>query len=73
MFPVLLNLGEPGGFAITRWADRGQTINARYYRTVIKWGNTRYAVSDTTHNAGEWTLHLVTDSSFTRVLAIHRR
>jgi 2-polyprenyl-6-methoxyphenol hydroxylase-like FAD-dependent oxidoreductase len=28
--PVLLNLGEPGGFDITRWADRIQLINAKY-------------------------------------------
>src|SRR5216683_854018 len=28
--PVLLNLGEPGGFDITRWADRVQLINAKY-------------------------------------------
>jgi 2-polyprenyl-6-methoxyphenol hydroxylase-like FAD-dependent oxidoreductase len=28
--PVLLNLGEPGGFDITPWADRVQTIDARY-------------------------------------------
>lgn len=28
--PVLLNLGAPGGFAITPWADRVQTIDAKY-------------------------------------------
>jgi 2-polyprenyl-6-methoxyphenol hydroxylase-like FAD-dependent oxidoreductase len=28
--PVLLNLGEPGGFAITPWADRVQVIDAKY-------------------------------------------
>jgi 2-polyprenyl-6-methoxyphenol hydroxylase-like FAD-dependent oxidoreductase len=28
--PVLLNLGEPGGFDITQWADRVQLIDARY-------------------------------------------
>jgi 2-polyprenyl-6-methoxyphenol hydroxylase-like FAD-dependent oxidoreductase len=28
--PVLLNLGEPGGFDIALWADRVQLINARY-------------------------------------------
>jgi 2-polyprenyl-6-methoxyphenol hydroxylase-like FAD-dependent oxidoreductase len=28
--PVLLNLGEPGGFDITPWADRIQMIDARY-------------------------------------------
>ena len=28
--PVLLNLGEPGGFDITAWADRVQLINAKY-------------------------------------------
>jgi 2-polyprenyl-6-methoxyphenol hydroxylase-like FAD-dependent oxidoreductase len=28
--PVLLNLGEPGGFDITPWADRVQSIDARY-------------------------------------------
>ena len=28
--PVLLNLGEPGGFDITPWADRVQTIDAAY-------------------------------------------
>ena len=28
--PVLLNLGEPGGFDITPWADRVQRIDARY-------------------------------------------
>ena len=28
--PVLLNLGEPGGFDITAWADRVQLIDAEY-------------------------------------------
>jgi 2-polyprenyl-6-methoxyphenol hydroxylase-like FAD-dependent oxidoreductase len=28
--PVLLNLGEPGGFDITPWADRVQLVDARY-------------------------------------------
>ena len=28
--PVLLNLKEPGGFDITRWADRVQLIDAEY-------------------------------------------
>jgi 2-polyprenyl-6-methoxyphenol hydroxylase-like FAD-dependent oxidoreductase len=28
--PVLLNLGEPGGFDITPWADRVQTVDAEY-------------------------------------------
>jgi hypothetical protein len=28
--PVLLNLGEPGGFDITPWADRVQFIDAKY-------------------------------------------
>jgi 3-(3-hydroxy-phenyl)propionate hydroxylase len=28
--PVLLNLGEPGGFDITPWADRIQTVDASY-------------------------------------------
>jgi 2-polyprenyl-6-methoxyphenol hydroxylase-like FAD-dependent oxidoreductase len=28
--PLLLNLGEPGGFDITPWADRVQLIEARY-------------------------------------------
>jgi 2-polyprenyl-6-methoxyphenol hydroxylase-like FAD-dependent oxidoreductase len=28
--PVLLNLGEPGGFDITPWADRVQSIEATY-------------------------------------------
>jgi Aromatic-ring hydroxylase, C-terminal len=27
---VLLNLGEPGGFDITPWADRVQLIDAEY-------------------------------------------
>jgi 3-(3-hydroxy-phenyl)propionate hydroxylase len=27
---VLLNLGEPGGFDITPWADRVQVIDATY-------------------------------------------
>jgi 2-polyprenyl-6-methoxyphenol hydroxylase-like FAD-dependent oxidoreductase len=31
--PVLLNLGEPGGFAITPWADRVQSIDAEYVGT----------------------------------------
>src|SRR5215208_5417503 len=31
--PVLLNLGEPGGFDITPWADRVQSIDARYVGT----------------------------------------
>jgi hypothetical protein len=28
--PVLVNLGEPGGFNITPWADRVQLIDAKY-------------------------------------------
>jgi 2-polyprenyl-6-methoxyphenol hydroxylase-like FAD-dependent oxidoreductase len=28
--PVLLNLGEPGGFDITPWADRVQSVDASY-------------------------------------------
>ena len=28
--PVLLNLGEPGSFDITPWADRVQMIDAKY-------------------------------------------
>jgi 3-(3-hydroxy-phenyl)propionate hydroxylase len=28
--PVLLNLGEPGGFGITPWADRVRLIDAEY-------------------------------------------
>ena len=28
--PALLNLGEPGGFDITPWADRVQKIDASY-------------------------------------------
>ena len=28
--PVLLNLGEPGAFNITPWADRVQLIDAKY-------------------------------------------
>lgn len=28
--PVLLNLGEPGAFAITRWTDRVQVVDARF-------------------------------------------
>jgi 3-(3-hydroxy-phenyl)propionate hydroxylase len=31
--PVLLNLGEPGGFDITPWADRVQLTDARYVGT----------------------------------------
>jgi 2-polyprenyl-6-methoxyphenol hydroxylase-like FAD-dependent oxidoreductase len=31
--PVLLNLGEPGGFDIGRWADRVQRLDARYVGT----------------------------------------
>jgi 2-polyprenyl-6-methoxyphenol hydroxylase-like FAD-dependent oxidoreductase len=31
--PVLLNLGEPGGFDITPWADRVQSIDANYAGT----------------------------------------
>jgi 2-polyprenyl-6-methoxyphenol hydroxylase-like FAD-dependent oxidoreductase len=31
--PVLLNLGEPGGFDITPWADRVQLIDAEYTGT----------------------------------------
>jgi len=31
--PVLLNLGEPGGFDITPWADRVQMIDAKYVGT----------------------------------------
>src|SRR5213079_3520250 len=31
--PVLLNLGEPGGFDITPWADRLRLIDAKYVGT----------------------------------------
>jgi 2-polyprenyl-6-methoxyphenol hydroxylase-like FAD-dependent oxidoreductase len=31
--PVLLNLGEPGGFDITPWADRVQLVDASYVGT----------------------------------------
>jgi 2-polyprenyl-6-methoxyphenol hydroxylase-like FAD-dependent oxidoreductase len=31
--PVLLNLGEPGGFDITPWAERVQLIDAKYVGT----------------------------------------
>jgi 2-polyprenyl-6-methoxyphenol hydroxylase-like FAD-dependent oxidoreductase len=31
--PVLLNLGEPGGFDISRWADRVELIDAKYIGT----------------------------------------
>jgi len=31
--PVLLNIGEPGGFDITAWADRVQLIDAKYVGT----------------------------------------
>jgi hypothetical protein len=31
--PVLLNLGESGGFDITPWADRVQLIDAKYVGT----------------------------------------
>ena len=31
--PVLLNLGEPGGFDITPWSDRIQSIDAKYVGT----------------------------------------
>jgi hypothetical protein len=31
--PVLLNLGEPGGFDITPWADRVRLVDARYAGT----------------------------------------
>ena len=32
--PVLLNLGEPGGFDITPWADRVRSIDATY---IVPW------------------------------------
>jgi 3-(3-hydroxy-phenyl)propionate hydroxylase len=28
--PVLINLGDPGALGIARWADRVQTVEARY-------------------------------------------
>jgi 3-(3-hydroxy-phenyl)propionate hydroxylase len=31
--PVLLNLGEPGGFNITPWADRVELLDAKYAGT----------------------------------------
>jgi 2-polyprenyl-6-methoxyphenol hydroxylase-like FAD-dependent oxidoreductase len=33
--PILLNLGEPGGFDITPWADRVKRIDARYVGTWV--------------------------------------
>jgi hypothetical protein len=31
--PVLLNLGEPGGFNITPWADRVELIDGKFIGT----------------------------------------
>ena len=31
--PVLLNFGEPGGFDVTKWADRVQRVDAKYAGT----------------------------------------
>jgi len=53
-------------------ADSGD-VRQSVVATVIKWGPTRFAISDTTHNAGEWTLHMVVDSSFSQVLGITRQ
>ena len=39
--PVLLNLGEPGGFDITPWADRVQLIDADIRRRVGASGTRR--------------------------------
>jgi hypothetical protein len=45
--PVLLNLGEPGGFDITPWADRVQLIDAEYGgRRQHKHGSPEALVSD---------------------------
>jgi hypothetical protein len=38
--PVLLHLGEPGGFDITPWADRVQLIDAKYVGTWERFGPT---------------------------------
>jgi hypothetical protein len=35
--PVLLNLGEPGGFGITPWADRVRLIEAKEAKYVGTW------------------------------------
>jgi hypothetical protein len=32
-WPILLNLDEPGGFDITKWADRVRSIDAKYAGT----------------------------------------
>jgi hypothetical protein len=41
--------------------------------TVIKWGEIRYAVSDTIHSDGESTIEIVTDTSFSHVFGLSRR
>jgi hypothetical protein len=53
-------------------ADSGDTRQSPA-ATVIRWGTTRYAVSDTIHNAGEWTMHMVVDTSFSHVFGITSR
>ena len=53
-------------------ADSGDTRQSTS-ATVIRWGSIRYAVSDTIHSAGEWTLEIVTDTSFTHVFGLSRR
>lgn len=53
-------------------ADSGDT-RLSVEATVVKWGATRYAISDTAHRSGEWTMELFTDSSFTQVLGLSSR
>ena len=43
--PVLLNLGEPGGFDITPWADRVRLIDAEY----VCRGSFRYSAGSYSH------------------------
>ena len=53
-------------------ADSGDTRKSAT-ATVVKWGSIRYAVSDTVHSDGEWTVEMVTDTSFTQVFGLSRR
>jgi len=49
--------------------DTRQSVSA----TVVRWGSTRYAVSDTVHSAGEYTFEIVVDTSFSHVFGISSR
>jgi hypothetical protein len=53
-------------------ADSGDTRTSAS-AAVVKWGPTRYAVSDSARTVGEWIFEVIVDSSFTQVFGFTRQ